>query len=245
MVKPRHHTLQGICQDVCVDYQQVVEVHRRIRDVVLMENGKVITQSLGTFFCRDVKPRSGVLNGKPWSSEGFFEVGLSGERSERNGSHTPPTAERVTFRLGSGGFVDSVLNDLFSPRPIVQFDFTQGLPVIVLLGSSFALPNPIDDTMIIDRSRVPVEGLVAGFNDVEVSILEEDNENLFRFDSLRDAEALLVIGGHRVAMGETVSLDVSEPVMSNIDQTAIDFRPQANGFAYRLSYTFIEGNGEI
>ena len=89
MVKPRHHTLQGICQDVCVSYRSVVEVHRRIREVVLKENGKVITQNLGTFFCRDVQPRTGVLNGIPWATDGFFEVGLKGERSER-GQHVEP-----------------------------------------------------------------------------------------------------------------------------------------------------------
>lgn len=242
MTKPRHHTLQGICQDVCVDYQQVVEVHRRIRDVVLEENGKVITQSLGTFFCRDVKPRSGVLNGKPWSSQGFFEVGLSGSRSERDGSHSPTTAERVTFLLESGTFVDSVLTDLLFGQHIALFDFTQGNRVMISVGSVFGTPAPISDTLIVDRSDVSVQGLVAGFNDVEISILESDNKDLFNFESLRDSEALLVIGGQRVAMGQTVSLNVESPLVSNIDQSAIASRPQPNFFVYRLSYTFFDGS---
>ena len=241
MNRPRHHTLQGICQDVCVNYQQVVEVHRRIRDVVLKENGTVITHEIGTFFCRDVKPRSGVLNGVPWESEGFFEVGLRGERSVRSDSHSVPEVERVTFLLESGGFVDSVLNDLFSPRPVVLLDFTNGMPVIVTRGSLFQPSLPIDETDIIERSNVPAEGLDEGFNNVQIEILESDNSGLFRFESLRDAEALLVVGGERIAMGGSFLLDISSPVPLSIDPSAIAFRPQANGFRYRLSYTYFGG----
>jgi len=241
MVKPRHHTLQGICQDVCVNYQQVVEVHRRIREVVLKENGKVITQSLGTFFCRDVGPRSGVLNGAAWSTDGFFEVGLKGERTDRTELHDRPEAERLTFLLSSGSFVDSVFSDLFSPRPIVLFDFTEGVPVMVNRGSLFQPRMALDDADVIDRSGVPVDDLVDGFNDVKIEILESDNVGLFRFESLRDADALLVVGGERIAMGGELVLDVSAPIQVNVDPSAIAFRPQANGFAYRLSYTYFSG----
>ena len=141
MVKPRHHTLQGICQDVCVNYQQVVEVHRRIREVVLEENGKVITQNLGTFFCRDVKPRSGVLNGQGWTSDGFFEVGLKGERSDRDGSHNVGTAERVSFALPTGNLSGSLFGGLFGVVPFRLLEFSNVDNSIV--GTPFSNNQPI------------------------------------------------------------------------------------------------------
>ena len=244
MVKPRHHTLQGICQDVCVNYQQVVEVHRRIREVVLEENGKVITQNLGTFFCRDVKPRSGVLNGQPWNSDGFFEVGLKGERSERDGSHNVGTVERISFAVPSGFLGDSLFGDLFGGRPFRSIEFSADSNEIV--GTTIGI-NPsmrILDQANPDRSSADAEGLSDGFNDVVFEIRESDNSGSLFFEQLSNAEALLVVNGSRVAMGGSTDVDVSDPVDIAYDGDLFAQNPTPNSFVYRISYTFQGGDSE-
>ena len=244
MTKPRHHTLQGICQDVCVNYQQVVEVHRRIRDVVLTENGKVITHNLGTFFCRDVRPRVGVLNGMPWSTEGFFEVGLSGERTERGGSHSDARAERVSFVVTSGQLsFESVLADLFGPFPTVEWDFTQGLPVLGRNGRG-SNEQFVVDLGEFDSSTVSASGLNNGFHDVTFEVAERDNIDGFRFESLVEAEALLVVNGDRIGMSQSTTVGVFSPVTVEIDDAILNHPRRPNLFNYRVSYTYVNGADE-
>lgn len=244
MAKPRHHTLQGICQDVCVNYQQVVEVHRRIREVVLSEDGKVITHNLGTFFCRDVRPRVGVLNGRPWSTDGFFEVGLSGERTERGDSHNEARAQRVSFVTTSGTLSNDVSADLFGPFGYAELDFTQGLPILGRLRNLNAVPLPIDMGIDPDRQSVSANDLDNGFHDVVFEILEGDNFENFRFESLVSSESLLEINGEPLAMGGMISVDPLIPVQVSISQAIRDFVPRPNIFNYRISYTFVEGADE-
>ena len=238
MVKPRHHTLQGICQDVCVSYRSVVEVHRRIREVVLEENGKVITQNLGTFFCRDVKPRSGVLNGAVWNSDGFFEVGLKGERSDRTGAHNPATAERVSFAVPSGFLGDSIFGDLFGARPLRSIEFADDRNEIV--GTSIGI-NPavrVLDQVNASRSNITAENLSEGFNDVVFEIRESDNSGNQLFEQLSNAEALLVVNGVRVAMGGSTDVDVSDVVEIGYDGDLFAQNPTPSSFVYRINYTF-------
>ena len=242
MDKPRHHTLQGICQDVCVSYRSVVEVHRRIREVVLRENGKVITQNLGTFFCRDVQPRTGVLNGVAWSSDGFFEVGLKGERSERTDAHDEPDVERVSFTIGSGFLGDSVFGDLFSQRGFRLFEFDQESGTI--MGTRLGIdvdPEPVGEENA-DRENVSIQGLVAGFNNVVFEVRESDNVGVINGQLLADAEALIVVNGTRIGLNESAVIDVSGPVEFSIDSSFFDIFRHPSGFAYRLSYTFVNPN---
>ena len=242
MVKPRHHTLQGICQDVCVNYQQVVEVHRRIREVVLEENGKVITQNLGTFFCRDVKPRSGVLNNVPWDSDGFFEVGLKGERSERDGSHSVGTAERVSFALPTGNLSGSLFGALFGVVPFRLLEFSQDDNSII--GTPFSNNQPVRvvDQNNPDRSTVPLDGLRQGFSNVVFEIRESDNSANQFFEQLSDSEALLLVNGERVAMGGSVGVDVRDPVVIGYDGALFQQQPTPDSFVYRITYTFLDGD---
>ena len=244
MPKPRHHTLQGICQDVCVNYQQVVEVHRRIREVVLEENAKVITHNIGTFFCRDVRPRVGVLNGTPWSTEGFFEVGLSGERTERGESHNEARAERVSFVTTSGTLLMSVLADLFGPFGYVEYDFTQGLPVLGRLRGFDSPTLPIDTGIDLLQTTVSASGLDNGFHDVVFEILEDDNLGNFRLESLIASESLLDVNGEPLAMGGSITVNTIAPVQVSISQAIRDFVPRPNDFNYRVSYTYVNGASE-
>lgn len=241
MNKPRHHTLQGICQDVCVSYQQVVEVHRRIRDVVLSENGKVITQNLGTFFCRDVRPRVGVLNGTPWSTDGFFEVGLKGERTERSEAHDVGDVERVSFVIGSGFLGDGVLGDLLANRPLASLEF-QDTGIIV--GTRRPNPPlPIGQDFSLVTEQVSAEGLVAGFNNVTFEITEEDNPTVFPLDNLlrlQLAGQVLLVNGVGVGLGESIDVDVSEVLEIGYNTTIPGSTSGVQSFNFRISHTFFD-----
>lgn len=244
MPKPRHHTLQGICQDVCVNYQQVVEVHRRIRQVVLEENAKVITHNIGTFFCRDVRPRVGVLNGTPWSTEGFFEVGLSGERTERGEAHNDARGERVSFTTTSGVLFDSVLADLFGPFGYSELDFTQGLPVLGRLRNPNNPPLPIDlgiDPLI---TSVSANDLDNGFHDVVFEVLDSDNLDNRRLDTLAEVESLLIVNGEPIGLGNSITVDTLAPVQVSVSQAILDSPSRPSQFRYRISYTFVDGANE-
>lgn len=171
MAKPRHHTLQGICQDVCVNYQQVVEVHRRIRDVVLQENGKVITQNLGTFFCRSVKSRSGVLNGTDWTSEPYIEVGLKGERSE--GQHAieePPVASRIIEeRIVIPLTLPTSTDGLHFAEPPNSFSILESLEFVYEEAQVNADPVTVQRTGQQTGSR-NADGEPVGMSNVEITL---------------------------------------------------------------------------
>ena len=239
MNRPRHHTLQGICQDVCVNYQQVVEVLRRIRQVCLEENGTVITQDAGTFFCRNVQGRSGVLNGKPWTSESFIELGLKGERIVGEHVDPPRTAERVSFTLNSGFIGDSVFGNLFGGTFFPFLDFSdEDSTIFGLTRIDAALPIPIDQQFA-DRNSVDAGDLQAGFNDVEISLELADNKASFFLESLTTAESIFQVNDTPLAIGDMVSVDVNELVRIVIDPAFFDLRPMPNNFDYRISYTFV------
>ena len=244
MAKPRHHTLQGICQDVCVNYQQVVEVHRRIREVVLSDGGKVITHNLGTFFCRDVRPRVGVLNGRPWSTEGFFEVGLSGERTERGDAHNDPRGERISFTTTSGVLFDSVLSDLFGPFGYTELDFTQGLPVLGRLRNPNDPPLPIDTGIDPLITSVAVNDLENGFHDVVFEVLESDNIDNRRIETLASVESLLVVNGEHLALGGSTTVNTLVPVTVSVSPAILSSPTRPNEFRYRISYTFVDNANE-
>lgn len=242
-MKPRHHTLQGICQDVCVSYQSVVEVHRRIRDVVLQENGKVITQNLGTFFCRDVKPRVGVLNGVPWNADGFFEVGLKGERSERTDSHDIGTVQRVSFSVGTGNLGDSLLGDLFSTPGIASLDFQDDSTIVATRFSGD--PLPLGPRFRTEFQDVAADGLTQGFNDVTLEIRPDDQNNDFPFlilDRLEQLGPVMLVDGMPVGLGDIISLDVSKPVVFDYIVDGLDFTRRPDSWALRISYTFLDEN---
>ena len=181
MKRPRHHTLQGICQDVCVNYQQVVEVLRRIRQVCLEENGTVITQDAGTFFCRNVQGRSGVLNGRPWTSKSFIELGLKGERIE-GGEHVETSEllfERIVVRAGVG-FTN--FEDLPNRPDDTFFSELNFLPGgVVGLVSRDGMGNVNNDFTAVEISRqVVVDGVddfVEGYNDIEISLTRRIDGN--------------------------------------------------------------------
>lgn len=241
MIKPRHHTLQGICQDVCVNYQQVVEVHRRIRDVVLSENGKVITQNLGTFFCRDVKPRVGVLNGTPWSTDGFFEVGLKGERSERNDAHDVRMIERVSFAVSTGNLGDSLLSDLFSTPGIRTLDFQDDSTIVATRFSGD--PNLLGPRFRTETTEVAVDDLLPGFNNVTFEINPDDQDNDFPFlirDRLEGLGPVMIVDGVPVGLGDRINLDVSKPVVFRYDVEGLDFNRRPSSFRLRISHTFFD-----
>lgn len=239
-MKPRHHTLQGICQDVCVSYQQVVEVHRRIREVVLSENGKVITQNLGTFFCRDVRPRVGVLNGTPWSTDGFFEVGLKGERTERTDAHDVGTVERVSFSVGTGNLAPGLLGDLFSTPGIERLDF-QDDGVIVATRFS-GPPLPLGPRFRTETQMVSAERLSPGFNDVTLEIRPDDQNNDFPFlvlDRLQGLGPVMIVNGVPVGLGDVIDLDVSGPIEFDYIVEGLDFNRRPSSWAFRISHTFV------
>ena len=243
MVKPRHHTLQGICQDVCVSYQSVVEVHRRIREVVLSENGKVITHNLGTFFCRDVKPRGGMLNGVAWTTDGFFEVGLKGERTERSDAHDVGTVTRVSFSVGTGNLAPGLLGDLFSTPGIASLDFQEDSSIVAtrFLGP----PNLLGPRFRTSTIEVSAEGLSPGFNNVELEIRADDNNNDFPFlvvDRLEPLGPVMIVDGMPLGLGDRVELDVSKPVIFDYQVDGLDLSRRPSSWAFRLSYTFFDQN---
>ena len=244
MVKPRHHTLQGICQDVCVNYQQVVEVHRRIRDVVLKENGKVITHNLGTFFCRDQSPRSGVLNGQAWSTEGFFEVGLKGERAERSGSHNEPTATRTTVRLFTQGLGDSVLSDLLDTFPGYEsIDFREDGTIIGQENFDRRQVR-LDMRDVIETNTVSAEGLSVGFHDVNFSIEPDENQFAVQLGIIVPGVPLLQFNEGSIGLGESVTVDITDPVEIVIHPDYLQ-NPSRRGFGYRMSFTLVQNESDV
>lgn len=237
MTKPRHHTLQGICQDVCVSYKSVVEVHRRIREVVLRENGKVITQNLGTFFCRDVKARSGVLNGTEWTSEPYIEVGLKGERSD--GVHVDPRTvlsfESVVLRSGVG-FTN------FEGLPIVNRDpfYTElvfddnGQAKFIARDAA----DEIDAEFVANEvTRVPFNGeideLVEGYNNVVISLLP-------RIDNIGPPAGLGVIsiGGQVIGIGDSVTVDPQQIISLASTPAFDDLFFELRQISYQISFVF-------
>lgn len=233
MAKLRHHTLQGICQDVCVNYQQVVEVHRRIREVVLKENGKVITQNLGTFFCRSVKSRSGVLNGTDWTSEPYIEVGLKGERS--NELHVDPepvlSFERVVLRTGVGFTNFENLPDTGVGPFFTELSFNAGGEVKLVARDD--LGEVVNESIPLVVSRVPFEGptdqLVEGYNNIEVSLTR-------RFDGSGPPVGLGVIsvGGQVLDINSSISVDPTQsiPLASTPEFDSLFFQLRQIGYQF-------------
>lgn len=237
MVKPRHHTLQGICQDVCVSYRSVVEVHRRIREVILKENGKVITQNLGTFFCRDVKARSGVLNGTEWTSEPYIEVGLKGERSDGVHVDIEPALsfESVVLRNGVG-FTN------FEGLPVFERDPFYTELVFGDDGEATFFARDAGDAIVAESvasevTRIPfdgdVEGLVEGYNNVELSLTN-------RFDNTGPPVGLgvIAVGGEIIGIGDSIVLDPLE-LISLASTPAFDsLFFQLREIGYQITFVF-------
>ena len=240
MAKPRHHTLQGICQDLCVNYQQVVEVLRRIRAVCLEENGKVITQEAGTFFCRNVSGRSGVLNGVPWTSEPFIELGLKGERS--NGVHPendPPLASNLAMqrvfiplhRLSPQQTSDTPAAS-FTIRPDGVFTFDDVNP-------DTGVVTTLERTPFTITSNDPIEPAPVGISSVmvrlSVSIVDSLQQSAFTAGG-----PYFEINGTPLSLGESFALGAVEGTYS------IEPLPDFNLFElgqirYTLEITMVRG----
>ena len=240
MAKPRHHTLQGICQDVCVNYQQVVEVHRRIRDVVLLENGKVITQNLGTFFCRSVKSRSGVLNGVEWTSEPFIEVGLKGERSDELHAIEQPqltnnlAMQRVVIPLHrlSPQQTSDVPATSFTIRDDGVFTFDDVNP-------DSGVVTTLERTPFTLTSNDPIEPSPVGISNVMV-MLTVTISNSFQQSAFTAGGPYFAIDGTPLSLGESFALDGVEGTYS------IEPLPDFNLFdvgeiRYGLEITMVRG----
>lgn len=240
-MKPRHHTLQGICQDVCVNYQSVVEVHRRIRDVVLQENGKVITQNLGTFFCRDVQPRTGVLNGNEWSSEGYFEVGLKGERTERvEGLHNPElTGTSVSMTIPHGASLPGVTSNPVLPFNALEF---VGDRSVFGLRSGTSERQLLLPTVLDTVERVDSADLVEGFNNVVISIDQDLGTTQVQVNNeLQSIGDLMTVQGTPLRRGDSIPVEVESPVQISFPTELIE--SIFNGvtfFRFRLQYVFVQ-----
>lgn len=237
MTKPRHHTLQGICQDVCVSYKSVVEVHRRIREVVLRENGKVITQNLGTFFCRDVKARSGVLNGTEWTSEPYIEVGLKGERSD--GVHVDPepvlSFESVVLRNGVG-FTNFEGLPSFGRDPFyteLVFEDDGQVRLIARDASGEIEAESVPDEI----SRLPFEGdsseLVEGYNRVAISLTP-------RIDNQGPPVGLgaISVGGEVIGRGDLLNIDPQPVIPLESTPAFDDLFFELRQIGYQIQFVF-------
>ena len=240
MSRPPHHTLQGICQDVCVNYQQVVEVLRRIRQVCLEENGTVITQEAGTFFCRSVKGRSGVLNGKPWTSDSFIELGLKGERS--NSVHaidSPPVAtqvlvNRVVIPLLGVGAAQFGINDM-----VTSFEITEDLVF------NFDNVNP-ETGEVANRERFPQKTGARGPDGSPVGISGINITLSVIFGSVFDSPAFNAGGPYVSVAGTPLNLGESFVLDGGPGVYAVEYLADFNLFEvgeipYVLDITFNEG----
>ena len=241
MPKPRHHTLQGICQDLCVNYQQVVEVLRRIRAVCLEENGKVITQEAGTFFCRSVRGRSGVLNGVPWTSESFIELGLKGERviGEHVPEETSLSFESVVLRNGVG-----FTNFEGLPFPDVdpfytELRFADGGEVTFI--ATDADGSVVAESMPVEITRVPfvgeTEDFVEGFNNVQIQLTD-------RVDNTGPPFGLGVIsiGGQLIARGDLLDIEPQEAIALESTPSFDDLFFELRQIGYQIQFIFGTAN---
>ena len=237
MPKPRHHTLQGICQDLCVNYQQVVEVLRRIRAVCLEENGKVITQEAGTFFCRTVRGRSGVLNGVPWTSESFIELGLKGERVFEDHAPEEPqlSFESVVLRNGVGftnfeGLPFSDVDPFYT-----ELGFADGGQV--LFTARGADGEVIAQSVPDEITRVPFNDetgeLVEGFNNVQISLTP-------RVDNTGPPPGLDVIsiGGELIARDDLLTIEPQEAIPLESTPSFDDLFFELRQIGYQIQFVF-------
>ena len=206
MAKPRHHTLQGICQDLCVNYQQVVEVLRRIRAVCLEENGKVITQEAGTFFCRNVSGRSGVLNGVPWTSDPFIELGLKGERSDKvHSPGGPPLASRIREeRIVIPLIVPTSTTGLEFASPPTSFEILDNLEFRFEQAQVLAPVETIQRTGFVVGER-GADGEPVGMSNVEVTLGVRFGEPSDRPEEIAGGPYFSV-DGNELTTGQSFSL---------------------------------------
>jgi len=241
-MKPRHHTLQGICQDVCVNYQSVTEVLRRIAEVCLEENGTVITQEVGTFFCRSVQARTGVLNDTPWTSRAFLEVGVRGKREYDEPIHRSTfSSTRISFNWGSPRITDSVLSDALGSVFWETMRFRDDGHIFRTNHGGDEIPSSFDQN--INRSEEIVEGREeAGVSEATVSLLLEDQSTFFNANLIQTIERigpLIAINGTPLGIGTVVPLHPSE-------LNTLSFIPhgdevlRVSGHNLRFSYTLTE-----
>ena len=113
------------------------------------------------------------------------------------------------------------------------------MPILATSIGANQEPRPVVPISPLEIDSVPAGDLNEGFNNVTIQILESDNSGLFRFEQIQQSEALLVVNGERLALSDSLEIDVSSPVNLQVDPAAFDVRPQFNGFAYRVSYTFV------
>ena len=237
MPKPRHHTLQGICQDLCVNYQQVVEVLRRIRAVCLEENGKVITQEAGTFFCRTVRGRSGVLNGVPWTSEPFIELGLKGERvlGEHAPEETSLSFESVVLR-NSVGFTNFEGLPFSNVDPFyTELNFAVGGEVMFKARNADGVV--VAESVPEEITRVPFNDetgqLVEGFNNVQISLIP-------RIDNTGPPVGLGVIsiGGVVIARDDLLFIEPQETIALSSTPSFDDLFFELRQIGYQIQFVF-------